>query len=61
MRAIVWLCVGVILGSLLSSPVAAQAANRIFATLSTDLTTGTSTPILCTANGTGCFLQVQAH
>lgn len=52
---------GVVLGSLLSSPVAAQAARRLFATLPGDLTTGTSTPLLCTANGSGCYLQVVAH
>lgn len=61
MRAIVWLCVGIIIGSLLSSPVSAQAAQRVFASLSSQLTTGQSTPVLCTANGNGCFLNVQTH
>lgn len=58
---LIWLGVGVILGSLLTSPVSAQGATRLFATLTGDLTTGISTPVLCTANGTGCFVQVQAH
>lgn len=38
--------------------VSAQTATRMFATLSTDLTTGTSTPVTCTQSGTGCFLDV---
>lgn len=60
-QRIVWYLIGVICGSLLSTPVAAQAAIRVWATLSTDLTTGVSTPVLCTASGTGCYLNVQSH
>lgn len=52
---------GLILGSLLQQPTSAQTAARLWATLSTNLASGQSTPILCTANGTGCYLQVQAH
>jgi hypothetical protein len=58
---IVWLCIGLILGSLLTSPVSAQAANRMFASLTTDLAGGVSRPVLCTANGSGCYVQVQTH
>lgn len=58
---LIWLCLGVIVGSLCTSPVSAQAARRMFATLSSDLTIGKSTPVLCTANGTGCYLSVQVH
>lgn len=57
-QRVVWLCVGLILGSLLSTPLSAQSAARLFATLSGDLLTGFSTPVLCTANGAGCTLQV---
>lgn len=49
---------GMILGSLLSAPVSAQAARRVYATLLSDMATGTSTPLLCTANGSGCVLSV---
>ena len=58
---LIWLLLGVILGSLLSSPVGAQAATRLFATLSSDLQTGGSTPVTCTAAGAGCYLHVQGH
>jgi hypothetical protein len=58
---VVWLCVGLLLGALWSSPVSAQVAVRLFATLSGDLTTGTSTPVLCTASGSGCTLQVNVR
>lgn len=60
---LVWLCVGVIVGSLLSSPVSAQAAVRMFATLTGDLATGKPTVLLCTPNatGNGCYLNVQVH
>lgn len=53
-----WLLAGIILGSLLSAPLSAQSARRVYATLTGDLTTGTGTPILCTANGSGCVLSV---
>ena len=42
-----------------ASVVHAQAASRLFASLSSQLTTGQSTPVTCTANGSGCFLDVQ--
>lgn len=58
---VTWLLVGILVGALLSSPVSAQAAQRMFASLTSQLASGRSTPILCTANGTGCYLQVQAH
>lgn len=60
-RTIIVFLAGLILGSLLQQPTSAQTAARLWATLSTDLTSGTSTALLCTANGTGCYLQVQAH
>lgn len=60
-QRVTWLCIGLLLGSLLSSPVAAQGATRLFATLTGDLTTGVSTPVLCTANSTGCTLQVNVQ
>jgi len=41
-----------------SSRVVAQQATRLFATLSADLASGTSTPVTCTASGSGCFLDV---
>lgn len=60
-QRLVWLAIGVIVGSLLSSPVSAQVATRVFASLTADLPIGRSTPVLCTANGNGCFLSVQVH
>lgn len=60
-RAVSLILVGVILGALLSTPVSAQMAIRLWATLSTNLTSGTSTPLICTANGAGCMLNIQLH
>jgi hypothetical protein len=57
----VYLLIGIILGSLLSTPVAAQTAIRLWATLSGDLAAGTGTPLLCTASGDGCVLQVRVQ
>jgi hypothetical protein len=43
---------------LLSSGLGAQQATRLFATLSGGIATGVSTPVLCTASGSGCLLDV---
>lgn len=61
MTRTVYLLLGILLGSLLTGPVSAQTAIRLWATLSGDLPSGASTPLLCTANGAGCYLQVQVH
>lgn len=39
------------------SRVSAQVASRMWATLASNLATGESTPLLCTASGAGCILQ----
>lgn len=59
-RVLMALTIGFILG-MLWEPVRAQVAERLFATLSTNLTTGTPTPLVCTAAGAGCYLVVQGH
>lgn len=41
------------------SVVKAQAAARLFATLTSNLNSGISTPVTCTQNGNGCYLDVQ--
>ena len=51
-----WFLVGLFCGLLLA-PVAAQTAQRIFATQAD----GTIVPVLCVQSGTGCWLQVQGH
>lgn len=42
----------------IASVVHAQSAARLFATLSANLAGGVSTPVTCTASGSGCFLDV---
>ena len=56
-----WLVIGFLLGALWSPPLVAQSGQRLFATLSANLSSGASTPVVCAAAGAGCVLLVQVH